>query len=190
MKEIPITIIDKEITYTIERRKVKYIRYELKSNRLKLILPNNFKGDIETYIHKKDKWIYKKLTEYENLNKKLQKQTSGKKLINRTLNQLKILSEKYIENYQKILNVKVNRVQYRDMTKKWGSCSSLRNITLSKSLRYLPDKLVAYIIYHELAHILVLAHNDEFFNIIKKEFPDYKKYDECLIQYWYLISNI
>ena len=76
------------------------------------------------------------------------------------------------------------------MTRKWGSCSSKANITLSKSLAYLPDKLVAYIVYHELAHLIVMAHNDEFFDIIKKEFPNYELCDKKLEQYNYLINKI
>ena len=75
------------------------------------------------------------------------------------------------------------------MTTKWGSCSSLGNVTLSKDLIYLPEDLIAYIIYHELAHLIILDHSDKFFNIIKKEFPDYKSYDSRLNEYWYLIKK-
>ena len=95
----------------------------------------------------------------------------------------------YVEKYEKILNVEVNRLQFRDTIYKWGSCSTLRNITLSKNLRFLPDRLVEYIVYHELVHIIVLAHNDKFFEIIKKEFPNYLLCDEKLKQYNFLIEN-
>ena len=94
-----------------------------------------------------------------------------------------------IEYYEKFLNVKVNRVQFRDTVYKWGSCSSLRNVTFSKNLRYLPDRLVAYIVYHELVHIIVLAHNDKFYDIIRREFPDYEKCDGKLKEYHYLIEK-
>ena len=72
---------------------------------------------------------------------------------------------------------------------KWGSCSSLRNITLSVDLRFLPDRLVSYIVFHEMVHIIVMAHNDKFYEIIKKEFEDYKKYDEELEQFSYLLRK-
>ena len=85
--------------------------------------------------------------------------------------------------------MRVNRVQFRSMTTKWGSCSSLGNITLSKDLRFLPNDLIEYVIYHELVHLIVLDLSDEFFNIIRKRFPDYKEYDNRLREYCFLINE-
>lgn len=184
-----IRIKDLTLEYSVEYRKVKYRRYQLKDGILYLVLPKQCKGDVEEYIHKKDKWIYTKMKQYNENLEKYEKLTANKKLEHRSLQELKSLTDKYIEKYEKRLNVKVNRVQFRSMVHKWGSCSSLRNITLERNLRFLPDRLVAYIIYHELTHIIVMAHNDKFFEIIKKEFQDYKKYDEELEQYLYLINN-
>lgn len=184
-----IKINDIEIEYSVEYRKVKYIRYELKKGRLLLILPKRSKVEIEDVIHKKDKWIYNKIKEYYNEKELLSNKTRDMQLLRRTLPELKDLVNIYVEKYEKILNVEVNRLQFRDTIYKWGSCSTLRNITLSKNLRFLPDRLVEYIVYHELVHIIVLAHNDKFFEIIKKEFPNYLLCDEKLKQYNFLIEN-
>jgi predicted metal-dependent hydrolase len=185
-----IKIKDIELEYFIDYRNVKYTRYELRHGKLHLIIPKNNRESIEEIIHKKDKWIYKKLTKYYEDKKRLSKATKGMKVVQRSLPQLKQLVITFVEKYEKILNVKVNRIQYRDMVYKWGSCSYLKNVTLSKSLRYLPDRLVEYIVYHELVHLIVLAHNDKFFKIIRKEFPNYEYCDEKLDQYHFLISDL
>lgn len=189
MKFNEIKINDIIIEYYVEYRNVKYIRYELREGVLRLVLPKRSKINVEEQIHKKDKWLYKKIKQYRKNLEKNRLLTSDKKLENRSLIELKYLVNGFVEEYEKKLNVKVNRIQYRSMVHKWGSCSSLRNITLSKDLRFLPDTLVRYIVYHEMSHIIVMAHNDKFYELIKKEFENYKKYDEELEQYLYLINK-
>ncbi|MBE6485251.1 MAG: M48 family metallopeptidase [Methanosphaera stadtmanae] len=184
-----IKIKDIELEYSVTYRKVKYIRYELRKGKLFLILPKSNKDNIEEVIHKKDNWIYGKIMEYNKEKEILSDKTKDLNLIQRSLPELKSLVNVYIEKYEKILNVKVNRLQFRDTVYKWGSCSTLRNVTLSKNLRFLPDRLVEYIVYHELTHIIVLAHDDKFFEIIKREFPNYILCDEKLNEYNFLIEN-
>lgn len=184
-----IKIKDIEVEYSVEYRKVKYTRYELRSGKLLVILPKRSKASAEEMIHKKDGWIYRKITEYNLENERLSDMTRNMHLVHRTLPELRTLVKGYVEKYEKILNVKVNRLQFRDTVYKWGSCSNLRNVTLSKNLSFLPDRLVEYIVYHELAHIIVLNHSDKFFEIIEREFPNYEYCDEKLKQYNFLIEN-
>lgn len=184
-----IKINDIELEYSVDYRKVKYIRYELKSGKLILILPRGSKVNVEETIHKKDDWIYSKIMDYNKEKEHLSNITQNMHLVHRTLPELRELVNVYVEKYEKILNVKVNRLQFRDTVYKWGSCSSLANVTLSKNLSFLPDRLVEYIVYHELAHIIVLNHSDAFFEIIRREFPNYLVCDEKLKQYNFLIEN-
>ena len=184
-----IRIRDIEVEYIVDYRDVKYVRYELSRGVLKLILPKHFRGDVEYYIHKKDNWIYNKILEFHKSQNILRQSTKDKSIEHNSLNILKEVSKNYIKKYENLLNVRVNRVQFRSMTTKWGSCSSLGNITLSKDLRFLPNDLIEYVIYHELVHLIVLDHSDEFFNIIRKRFPDYKEYDNRLREYCFLINE-
>lgn len=184
-----IRIRDIEVEYIVDYRDVKYVRYELSRGVLKLILPKHFRGDVEYYIHKKDNWIYNKILEFHKSQNILRQSTKDKSIEHNSLNILKEVSKNYIKKYENLLNVRVNRVQFRSMTTKWGSCSSLGNITLSKDLKFLPNDLIEYVIYHELVHLIVLDHSDEFFNIIRKRFPDYKEYDNRLREYCFLINE-
>lgn len=187
IKTYKTKIKDLEIEYQVEYRKVKYNRWQIKQGQVKLILSKGSKVDVEEYFHTKSEWIYRKLVKHRENVKSYDEKTRDLKLENRTLTELKSLVNVYIEKYEKQLNVKVNRLQYRDMTRKWGSCSSLKNVTLATNLKFISEKLVAYIVYHELTHLIVLAHNDEFYRIIKMEFPDYKNCDKELSNYSYMI---
>lgn len=67
------------------------------------------------------------------------------------------------------------RVQWRDMRRKWGSCSSLGTITLNTRLAWLPEELAGYIMCHELAHLRELNHSKAFWAIVGQYIPDYKE---------------
>ncbi|MEP7202514.1 MAG: M48 family metallopeptidase [Ilumatobacteraceae bacterium] len=54
-----------------------------------------------------------------------------------------------------------------DMKSRWGSCTpSLRTIRISTRLAAFPDWVIDYVIVHELAHLEVLGHNDEFWRLV------------------------
>jgi len=54
-----------------------------------------------------------------------------------------------------------------DMTSQWGSCTpSTSTIRLSSRLAAFPNWVLDYVIVHELAHLVVLGHNDEFWKIV------------------------
>lgn len=180
-------IRDLDVEYTVEFRKVKYVRWQIRYGRVKLIIPKGSRVNVEECFHRKENWIYRKLVQYEQDRKSYERKTRNLKLSNRSLDELKLMVSSFIDSYEMQLNVKVNRLQYRNMVHKWGSCSSLGNVTLSTSLRFLPKTLVAYIVYHELTHLIILAHNDEFFRIIRSKFPDYEEFDKQLSNYSYMI---
>ena len=182
-------IDDIEFEYTVEYRKVKYIRYQIRNGKVRIIIPKGAKVDVEKCINMKKKWLYKNLATYKKKMEENEKKTRNMNLEYRTLNNLRILVNQYVEKYESQLNVKVNRLQFRDTIHKWGSCSSKKNITLSKNLRFVPEYLVAYIVFHEMVHLIILSHNNEFYKIIKTEFPDHERCDEKLSQYEFLISK-
>jgi predicted metal-dependent hydrolase len=58
-----------------------------------------------------------------------------------------------------------------DMTTRWGSCTpSTRAIRLSTRLAAFPDWVVDYVIVHELAHLDVPGHGDDFWQLVNR-FP-------------------
>ena len=54
-------------------------------------------------------------------------------------------------------NIPFNKVFIRNQKTRWGSCSIKKNISLNIKIARLPDKLMDYVIIHELVHIGGLA---------------------------------
>ncbi len=64
--------------------------------------------------------------------------------------------------------LKYNRLTIRSTTTKWGSCSSLRNISLSLYLMALPPHLIDFVIIHELCHTVHFNHSVAFHALVNK----------------------
>jgi predicted metal-dependent hydrolase len=63
-----------------------------------------------------------------------------------------------VADWSERIGVTVRRVQVRAMRRKWASCSSRGNLTLSTDLLRLPRDLVEYVVCHELVHLHVPEH--------------------------------
>ena len=62
----------------------------------------------------------------------------------------------------------------------WGSCSSLKNINLNLHLMRLPDRLIDYIVVHELVHTKIPNHSASFKERLKGHFPDSDELDKVI----------
>jgi hypothetical protein len=82
--------------------------------------------------------------------------------------------------YNERLGVKPSAISFRKMRSKWGSCSSKGKVSLNAWLQALPDELVAFIVFHELAHLKVRNHGPDFKALIAGEFPDFRDLNKKL----------
>jgi len=179
-----ITIKDVEISYTVVERNVKYPRLELKSGCLVLILRRGI-NDEKGILIKHSDWIYKKVMEIN----RIRIYGSGIEPVIRTKDLFKETVNKYLRLSETELGVKSNKIIFKTMTSKWGSCSAKGTITLNNYMTGLPARLIAYIIYHELVHLQNRRHDNVFFRKVQKRFPDYKKLEDELAAYWFVIKQ-
>jgi predicted metal-dependent hydrolase len=73
------------------------------------------------------------------------------------------------------LDVKVGRVQLRDMRSKWASYSSRGTLTLHRDLLRLPRDLVDYVLCHELLHGKVPNHSLGWELLMGMHIPDWRE---------------
>ncbi len=74
----------------------------------------------------------------------------------------------------KTLGFTFNNIRIKDQKTRWGSCSSKNNINLSWRLVLLPQKVMDYVIIHELCHLQEMNHSDRFWSLVEQYCPDYK----------------
>jgi len=108
-----------------------------------------------------------------------------KAIINQLKELLKLKVKPVIEEYASKYSFKPNRIFIKKLHTKWGSCSGRKNITLNLKLVCLPERIIKYIILHELTHLKYVRHNQTFWHTISQEFPNYKALEQKLLEYWF-----
>lgn len=89
-----------------------------------------------------------------------------------------------IEKWQRLVGVQVNDWKIRQMKTKWGTCQrEAKRIWLNLELAKKPVHCLEYIIVHELVHLSVRHHNDQFLALMDKLIPQWKFYQSELNQY-------
>ncbi|MCE5213931.1 MAG: M48 family metallopeptidase [Methanobacterium sp.] len=184
-QENTLKINDITIEYKIMHRRVKYPRLEIKTDILYVILPEG-QDNARELIKKHQNWVYKKISHIRESEKRSKK---IKLNLNRSDEELKELICSVVKEISLNLNVKKGKIKYRRMKSRWGSCNSAGNLNFNIYLKYLPQTLIEYIVFHETAHLLEMNHNKRFWHIISTEFPDYKEKEDELLIYWLAVKE-
>lgn len=74
-------------------------------------------------------------------------------------------------------------VQVKQLTGRWGSCDTHRNIIFNLFLMQLPWTLIDYVILHELTHTNVMKHGPEFWGAMANVLPDVQVRRRAMRQY-------
>lgn len=103
----------------------------------------------------------------------------------------KILSDWYIKQAKTWISKRVRffaeqmgesfgNITIKNQKKRWGSCSSARNLNFNWRLIMAPEAVIDYVVVHELCHLRQMNHSKMFWNEVEKMLPDYKMYKKWL----------
>ncbi len=171
------------IPYKVSHREVEYPRLEFKTGELLIILPFGQKPD--RLLEKHWSWILKKSQFIEDC----LRDNSNKKIVERTEEEFKNLILLVAQKASRGLGERLNKIYFRIMRTKWASCSSKRNLTINRLMRFLPEHILRYVIFHEIAHLKDKRHNNRFWKRISKEFKNYQDLERDLFVYWFQIMK-
>lgn len=85
-----------------------------------------------------------------------------------------------VANYAERLGYRYNRVQVKEQKRRWGSCSSQRNLNFNWRLIQAPTWVLDYVIVHELCHLREMNHSDRFWSLVKQAYPNYEEAKQWL----------
>jgi predicted metal-dependent hydrolase len=171
-------IIDLDgIACQVVRRNGRRVRIAFLSGRLHVVLPRHL--DPLPIIDRHKKWILEK-HEWFRQQRLLAERLE---LVHRSNEEFLGLVRDLCGRYSGILAAWPAGIGFRKMKSKWGSCSSKGKVSLNTRLQVLPDELVAFIVFHELAHLKVRNHGPEFKALIRSEFPHHRDLDKELKLY-------
>ena len=153
--------------YEIIYSKIKNVYIQIKDGKVIIRAPKRMsEKELEKMIEKKSEWIER------NLEKSRQKQEKEELY---TEEQFKKIVE---TNAKKLINITgliPNKIRIRDIKYAWESCSNNKNITINKNLISYSELAIRYVILHELCHLKYMNHSKEFWSLVQKYMPEYKK---------------
>ena len=77
-------------------------------------------------------------------------------------------------------NLRFERTTVRGQRTRWASCSGRGTISLNFRLLFLPWRLVEHVMLHELAHTRHLNHSRQFWALLARLDPDWRRHHEEL----------
>jgi len=169
----------KDIPYKTSFRDIQYPRLEFRTGELVLVLPKG--EDPEEILRRHKKWIADKIKRIE----ECREAAKTKDLVQRGDQDFQGLVLQYIVRISQDVKVQINRVIYRTLKTKWASISPKKNLTFNNMMSFLPDSLIEYIVFHEIAHLKYKHHNADFWKMISRRFKNYQDLEEDLFIYWF-----
>lgn len=100
---------------------------------------------------------------------------------------LKSVARKYIlarvETLSEALLLPYNKLYIRSQKRKWGNCSSEKNISINWRLIKAPEFVIDYVIIHELCHTVIMKHTVRFQTMLRSHCPNCEQAQAWLDKY-------
>jgi predicted metal-dependent hydrolase len=85
-----------------------------------------------------------------------------------------------VERYAKIVDVKPRTTSIKSFKSRWGSFSTEGDLDFNWVVVMAPNRIVDYIVVHELCHLIHMDHSFKFWLEVERVMPDYKECREWL----------
>ncbi len=90
--------------------------------------------------------------------------------------EMKELIPMLVAKWEAVIGVKARRISIKRMRTIWGSCNHrTHDINFNLELMKKPLHCIEYVVVHELLHIIVRLHNDEFKALLTRYLPNWRE---------------
>ena len=86
-----------------------------------------------------------------------------------------------LSKYKNAINREVKYIKFRNMTSRWGSCSTrAATIRLNTLLFKKPKVCLEYVLLHELIHLIYANHGKDFYRLLESLMPNWREIKDIL----------
>lgn len=178
--------LDDKIHIEVIRSKRKTLAIEIRPDmRVVVRAPEKIpQNEIMKFVEEKQNWIKKHLVQMYFKAEEIKKQKKEPALTNADIEKLcqkalSVIPDK-VKYYAEIMGVTYGRITIRNQKTRWGSCSNKGNLNFNCLLMLMPDKVLDYVVVHELCHLKQMNHSKKFWKEVERYMPDYKNYKKWL----------
>ncbi len=139
-------------------------------------------ASVERFMRTKSNWILKKISYLSRLPKQIpRKNTKAEfreykaKALEIAMRELGRLNQSYRYSWHCVF--------IKNQKTRWGSCSKKGNLNFNYKIALLPEKMVEYVIVHELCHLKEFNHSKKFWELVAKTVPNYQEIKRDLKNY-------
>ncbi len=166
--------------YFVTKKQVKKIldeNYTSLQKMLNRVKSQKEKEDIFYYLGEKYDIILMKVEKVEMIHQKIY--TTDMKMFNKwyQANMKEIFMDHLTNWYQQFEeDLPFPKLKIRKMKTRWGVCNIRDNsVTLNSELMKYDLEKLDYVIVHELSHFIHFNHSKDFWNLVHKYYPEYKR---------------
>ncbi|MEW8359706.1 MAG: SprT family zinc-dependent metalloprotease [Candidatus Thiodiazotropha sp.] len=77
------------------------------------------------------------------------------------------------ERYSKLIGIQPKSISIKTFKSRWGSCHSNGDVQFNWKIIIAPNRIVDYVVVHEICHMKQHNHSPKFWKCVEKIFPDY-----------------
>lgn len=89
---------------------------------------------------------------------------------------LKEIIPPMMDKWQRALRVRASAWAIKKMKTRWGTCTvGARRVWVNLELAKKPLRSIEYVLVHELAHLRVRSHSEEFTKLLDAHLPDWRE---------------
>lgn len=96
----------------------------------------------------------------------------------------RLISEK-VESFGRKMQIFPKRVFIKDQKSLWGSCSARKNLSFNWRLVMVPERVMDYVVIHELCHLKEMSHSKAFWELVAEQCPDWRLHRKWLNEHCY-----
>ncbi|NTU69395.1 M48 family metallopeptidase [bacterium] len=125
---------------------------------------------VKSFVAQKKEWIEHNIKQQKNI--KSLKSNRDDYLKNKEKSRIIILD--MVKQLNSFYDFKIKRVSIKNQRTRWGSCSSLGNLSFNWQVSRLSNELAEYVVVHELCHLKEMNHSSRFWKLVSLKVPNYK----------------